>query len=403
MPTHIYVVATEIPSLRGGAAVRNFNLIKQYLANGHTVSVFCLTESLEDADLNTLAELGVQLYPVILPQVTPLLIAKALLLKHVPPYMLQFRKSGLGLKLAEICRQSPPDIIQFEEINAYYAVEPYLQAIVQGSSAITILDAHNVEQNALAAAFRSFGLAKRLMGWSILPFFRKLEDQTALKVDGLLCCSEEDAEYFRKLGAPQVAMIPNGVDCDYFHAQEPTIAPELLFMGGASYPPNNEALHWYFTRIHQQIKAARPDIKISIIGGKPPAWLSEMAQQDDSIKLPGFVPDVRAYLSRATVCISPMLGGSGTSLKILEYMSSARAVVSTPIGARGIDVTDKYNIALAQSETGFAMHVINLLASPSLNRALASNARQLMVEKYSWKSIGRNMNEFADFITKSEA
>jgi len=96
-------------------------------------------------------------------------------------------------------------------------------------------------------------------------------------------------------------------------------------------------------------------------------------------------------LDKAAICISPMIGGSGTSLKILEYMASAKAVVSTTVGVRGIDCTNGKDVLLADDAASFADSILGLMASTQRCAELAHNARALVLAVYDWNAVGDHL------------
>ena len=394
----IYIVATEVPSLRGGAPVRNLNLIIQYVSAGYDVSVFCLFRPKDNDELERLKYIKtLKVYPVPLQSFSVISKVKAILINRVPPFMSQYRDSNLSKKLTEICKLSLPDYVQVEQLNAYYAIIPALDGL-HGKS-IIILDAHNVEQKALRDGIKMFNPIKKLIGYYILPRFSKLENNASLSVDAVLCCSYDDATFFRNIGCSQVIEVPNGVDCSYYRIETHPLTDTLLFMGGTTYPPNEDALKWYFANIHDLVKQKRPQLKFFIIGSKPPKWLLKLALNDKSIVLPGYVDDVRKYIKLSSVCISPMRGGSGTSLKILEYMASSKAVVTTTFGVRGIKYTDGYDIMIADDAIKFANSIVMLMNSKELNIRVSKQARDLMLSSYEWSVIFTNLNQQLELLT----
>lgn len=402
MKHKIYIVATEVPSLRGGAAVRNLNIIKQYIAHGYDVSLFCIASEKDTGEIKKISDIGLsEIFVIPLPQIGVLHSMKAIIFNRVPPYMLRYKMSALGETVAREAAKNNPHFIQFEQTNAYYAVGDQMDSLSNKATTL-ILDAHNVEQVAFEHSLKTFGVLKRLVGRYVLSGVKRTEDSAGLHADTVLCCSDEDRRYFETLGAKSTTVVPNGVDCVYFSNLSADAEQSLLFMGGTGYPPNDQALRWYFSDIHAELKHTVPDVKIYILGGTPPDWLKQLAERDSSIQLPGYVEDVREYIAKASVCISPMLGGSGTSLKILEYMASMKPVVSTTHGARGIACKDGYNIVLTNDSSEFAQKIASLLQSKKKRISLSEKARELMLEAYDWSGIGAALHSHLVDIKTSE-
>jgi glycosyltransferase involved in cell wall biosynthesis len=112
-------------------------------------------------------------------------------------------------------------------------------------------------------------------------------------------------------------------------------------------------------------------------------------QNDPLITVTGTVPDVRPYIWDAGVSIVPLRIGGGTRLKIYEAMAAGTPVVSTPVGAEGLDVTDGLNISLAADPESFAARCLALLDDQDRARAQASAALDLVTSRFSWDQVGR--------------
>jgi glycosyltransferase involved in cell wall biosynthesis len=215
-----------------------------------------------------------------------------------------------------------------------------------------------------------------------------------LKFDHLIVVSNIDKEIYISKGISEdkIDVLPNGVDCESFDpikiVGEITLNhPNILFMGKLSYQPNIIAIKIYLQHVHPIIKKELPETKIYIIGINCPEWLKEYSKIDNSVEIIGFVKDVRPYITNADICIAPLTRGSGTRLKILEYMAIGKPVVSTTIGAEGLEIADGKNILIADDWSGFADKIIDLLNDEKLAKKIGTNGRKLVEEKYDWKKI----------------
>jgi glycosyltransferase involved in cell wall biosynthesis len=112
----------------------------------------------------------------------------------------------------------------------------------------------------------------------------------------------------------------------------------------------------------------------------------ELARQDHSIEITGEVDSVRPYFARADVFVCPVRMGGGFRGKVLEAMACGVPVVSTALGAEGLPASDGKNILLAETAPELARGVLRLLKDASLHQSIASEARELMVEHFSWQS-----------------
>jgi glycosyltransferase involved in cell wall biosynthesis len=389
----VYVISTEVPSLDGGAPIRNLNLIKGLAKAGFTVRVICITSDSDKANVSKLQNIkNVTVHPVNLFTLKPWGYTQSLILQVIP-YMYQFRKSGLDLEIKKLLYTETPDIVQLEQINGYYSVSSIIPELKKRKVKV-VLDAHNVEQDLLRQTLIVFPFFKRLIGKWILNNFIEIENRATHEADAILTCSENDREFFKSRSQCVIKVIPNGIDTQYFKGEQISDKPFVLFMGGLSYPPNEDAIRWYIDSIHDMVGKAIPDYKLFLIGGNSPRWLSEKLLIDKRIINLGFVPDVRKYLAKAAVCVSPMRYGSGTGIKSLTYMATGHGTVSTTVGARGLEVKGHRDIMIADTPSLFAATVARLLKDKNLNRQLGINARKQMVKKYDWSIINENLVRF---------
>jgi len=388
----IFVITTELPGRIGGTPVRNYNLIKQIPKDKFSLCLFTILDNQTKYYLpKTEKKLSIPIYAVTSKRLSMVKKINALLVNRLIPYMEEYRGSGLGLILLRKINEEQPNIVQIETLNAYYAIIDILPIIKEKNIKI-IFDAHNVEQIAFEESIKVFNLIKKIIGRWILPNFIKIENKAIKSVDYVFTCSDIDKAFFEKLvNSKIITVIPNGVDLMFFMPNKQVVGNTVLFMGKASYPPNEEALKYYFSEIHELVKKSIPDVKIYILCGKSPLWLKRIAVNDPSIILPGFVEDVREYLDKTRICISPIKSGSGTSLKILEYMAMSKPVVSTSKGVRGLDIENKKNILIADNPFDFANKIIWLIENPIEGKKIGARARKLIEERYKWNIISQKV------------
>jgi polysaccharide biosynthesis protein PslH len=384
----IFIVATELPARIGGSCIRNFNLIKQLPKDIFSVSLFTIIDDETKKFLSDVKnELNIPIYPITYKGFSLMKQLYASIIKRVIPYMEEYRVSGIANVLLNKINEEHPDIIQLEQINAYYAIKDIIPFIKEKNIKI-ILDAHNVEQVAFKESLKIFPLIKRAIGKWILPNFAKIENNVAKSVEHIFTCSDTDKAHFADIVNTEIiTVIPNGTDTVFFRSEKTVLENTLLFMGGVYYPPNEEALRYYFSDIHPSLKKLISDIKIYVLCGKPPKWISQIMANDNSVIAPGFVVDVREYLNKAKVCITPIKSGSGTRLKVLEYMSMGKPVVSTSKGAEGLDVKNNRNILIADHPDDFLGKIIRLMRNPKEAAMIGKEARRLVEKKYDWKII----------------
>jgi glycosyltransferase involved in cell wall biosynthesis len=202
----------------------------------------------------------------------------------------------------------------------------------------------------------------------------------------VLVCSERDRQKILSK-VPEIngaiTVIPNCVNInDYINYKR--INDEnasshkfnILFIGLLSYFPNADAVHSICTKI-----APNMDDKFEfiIVGKNPP-----IVKKPDNVTFSGYVDDIKKYISKSDICIAPLRYGSGTRLKILEYMAMGKPVISTSKGAEGIDYTNGENIIIEDDIEMFPERIFELIEKNQKREELGKRAQQLVGLKYNW-------------------
>ncbi len=226
-----------------------------------------------------------------------------------------------------------------------------------------------------------------LVQWRRLVTF---ERHVCQQVDHVIAVSDADAESFRRLASDvKVSVVPNGIYTREYEA--PTGQLELgpaalLFTGTMNYRPNVDAVIWFADHILSEIRNAVPEARLFVVGNKPHERLDGLRQRAD-IEVTGYVQDVLPFLCSASVYVAPLRMGSGTRLKLLQAMAAGCAIVSTHVGAQGLDVQSGREMMLADDPETFARATAALLRDPALRQKLGAAAHTLVCEQYDWSVI----------------
>ncbi len=262
-----------------------------------------------------------------------------------------------------------------------------------------VYHAHNVE----------YLLRKARNGGTLLLWITRLAERALVKkADLATAVSQVDANAMKKLYGRLPSILPNGVDVDLFRMSSSDIKEiknkyqlrekAILFMGLTEYPPNKEAIDALVNEIFPRILKRDADVQLAVIGGKIEyrrPWLLN----------PGSIPyeDIPAFISACQVCVAPIRSGSGTRLKILEYMAANRPVVSTPKGAEGLDFINAKHLLIADSNQEFADAILCLLQAPGFAANMSQTAYAQIQKKYSWQIIASGFaNEIPNQVNLSE-
>ena len=226
----------------------------------------------------------------------------------------------------------------------------------------------------------------------------------------VLTVSEEEKELLISCGVEQskIEVIPNGVDTNEFDINKNIQSIFQLrkqyglesyrivtFVGNMEYLPNREAVKLIAFRIAAAVKKEVPNVKFLIIGR-----ITEKINTPDLI-FTGRVDNVSKLLSASDVAIVPLLRGSGTSLKILEYFSCALPVVSTTIGVRGLNVKNGIHALITDDIDEFSNMIIELLRDRELASKLGESSRRFVMMKYDWGIIGKRLNAIYETIMEN--
>src|SRR5262249_18577619 len=139
----------------------------------------------------------------------------------------------------------------------------------------------------------------------------------------------------------RIAVVENGVDTERFASAQsstPGVCRDFIFVGNMDYYPNIEAAVSFATNIWPQLRSRIRDTRLAIVGANPTTAVHTLSRIP-GVTVTGTVPDVRPYYGNALAAIVPLRTGGGTRLKILEAMAASVPVVSTPMGAEGLEVT----------------------------------------------------------------
>ena len=214
-----------------------------------------------------------------------------------------------------------------------------------------------------------------------------LERELLGRAAGVSCVSDRDAAALRTAGGADPIVVPNGVDLARYAFRAAAPSEELIFfVGDLSWPPNAEGVRWLRERVWPILERRRPAVRAEILGRDAPASLAALSA--DNFRLLGEGGDTRPYWMRAAVAVVPLLAGGGSRLKILEAAASGVPVVSTAVGAEGLDFVAVREIAIHDEPEAFADAVARLLADPEAARSQAAAARARVEALYDWKRIG---------------
>jgi glycosyltransferase involved in cell wall biosynthesis len=260
-----------------------------------------------------------------------------------------------------------------------------------------VVDSHNIDYDlARQYARDSSSLFRRLYAEANWRKLRREELAIYREADGVyLCGPSDERRLLDEVPGVRTAVIPNAADLEYYQPCSNDPAPDgrtVVFFGHLSYPPNVDGVNHFLRDIWPRIAKAHSKARCKIIGGQPPPSLLALA--GPRVEVTGFVQDLRPHLAAAAAVVVPLRQGGGTRLKIVEAMAMGKAIVSTTLGAEGIQAVPGRDILVEDQPANFGDAVNRLLAEPDLAARIGRSARQLAVERYGWREGARALEGF---------
>ncbi|RIK47610.1 MAG: glycosyl transferase family 1 [Chloroflexi bacterium] len=182
-------------------------------------------------------------------------------------------------------------------------------------------------------------------------------------------------------------VIPICVDASaaLLHRRAP--APRITFLGGLHYPPNAEGVLWFAKEVFPAVRAACPQAILTVIGKQPPPELAQMGIPAANLEVTGYVADPSPYLQETGAFIVPLRAGGGMRVKILDAWRWGLPMVSTTVGAEGLEARSGDNLLIADDARSFAAATIRLLGDASEGERLAAAGRRTLAQRYDWRTV----------------
>lgn len=220
---------------------------------------------------------------------------------------------------------------------------------------------------------------------------RRLERAAPARYARVAVCSEADRAFFPRRLRDRVLVVPNGVPAHQLARPRPAEEPfSLVFVGRMQYEPNIDAALWLIRDILPRVAAALPGVRLYIVGDHRNPTLQAL-HDGKRVVVTGRVEDVEPFVARAAVSVAPIRVAGGTRIKILESLALGTPVVSTTIGAEGLDVVPGRHLRIGDTAEGFAAEAVALLKGPAAREALRGAGRALVADRYTWEAIGRRL------------
>lgn len=325
-----------------------------------------------------------------------------------PLTVLNYFDSAAEMKLQALLNRQRFDTVQLEGVH----LTPYLRVIAKVQHPPEILiDWQNIESELMerysetAASWWTKMAGRRTAKLLHRLELRLLEKQKVHTV----VSTREKQKLLKQRPEARIEVIPNGVDTQYF---SPTLVAEkaiasprvgqkrnLLFVGSMDYHANVDGVVWFAREIWPEIAAKNPDLEFVVVGRNPKSEIRALASE--RIRVTGTVDDVRPYYANAISVIVPLRVGSGTRLKILEAMAAGVPVVSTSLGAEGIDAVPNTHLFLADNPRTVIEVIQHILANPN-HLGVVEAAREFVLQHFDWSQGGIRLLELHRELSKRQ-
>lgn len=395
---HLLIVNRDLPIFPGWGGVEYFRTTRLTRLTD-TVGLVSMVHTREQHEKKQqLREAGTRLYLWENPH-----LAEALPVNGVRPSWA--RRAGKQLYYFTQTRLQRPQDTAIQDLQFRNMSDALLQAltdecwqvliVVQSDSAhwlnylprfpVSVLVMHDVRAmlyERWARAIPSIGkrVSLLLQAW----LYRHFERTYCRQYDLVVTVSTSDAAWVRQHYDPTgLITIPLPVDGSYFEPlpDVPEAAARILFTGLMDHPPNTDAACFFAQHVLPRVQAAIPAAEFWIVGRNPPAPVQALAALP-GVVITGFVPDIRPYIAQATVVVVPLRFGSGMRHKILEAWAMQKCVVSTSIGAEGLDCQDGVDLLIADDPQTMADKVIHALRDPHWREQLRTRGRDLITTQH---------------------
>jgi glycosyltransferase involved in cell wall biosynthesis len=311
-------------------------------------------------------------------------------------------------QLANVLRSRQFDAVQIEGVH----LMEYLPVIreARGCPAI-VVDWHNIESEMMWRYAETTGnWAKKLAAKRTAKLIEGAENKLLdACVTHTVTSERERQKLIARCPGAYIQVVPNGVDTGFYTAEKVAEAcrrsgpcdskQTILFVGSMDYHANIDAVTWFSRAAWPEIARNHPHLDFTIVGRDPAPEVRALAS--DYIHVTGTVDDVRPFYASAVAAVVPLRSGSGTRLKILEAMAAGVPVISTRLGAEGLDVEHDVHLLLADTGPEIAAAICRVASSFETRTRLSAAARALVCRVYDWSVIGKQLHEIHADLVKS--
>jgi glycosyltransferase involved in cell wall biosynthesis len=381
-----------LPAKDGGCIAMN-NLTQGLLSLGHKVKVLTIYTHKHDLNLELLPEEYIQqtdIEGVFVDTRINLVDAFTAFMTNDSYHVNRFFSPDMDIKLDRLLRKHQFDVIHLESLF----MTPYLGTIKRRSKAPVVLRAHNIEytiwekiaigtKNPIKKAYINH-LARQLKEFELNMFNF---------VDGIATISESDKIRMLQLGVRQpIRTISFGIDLKNYQVSQVPNEVSLFHLGAMDWEPNIEGLSWFIEKIWPHIFNHFPNLKLNLAGRNMPDKFTNL--RVPGVRVIGEVDDAHGFMCNHAIMVVPLLSGGGIRVKIIEGMAMGKAIVSSTIGAIGIEDHNSEALRIADSLSEWINALEPLVSNPTKISELGNHARAFAEKHFDNEQITRALIQF---------
>jgi len=338
-----------------------------------------------------------------------------------PLPVLNYTTAGMKSALSRLLSEQHFDIVQIESIH----LSAYLPIIRNAPCRpMVICDWHNIESELMRRySEQEVHTLRKIYARDTSRKMRVLERRVMNEFDAHVVVSRRDESRLLELNpSGRVSVVENGVDTSYYSDEQiekayvarladgrsrlgdgpesPVTRRRIVFVGSMDYHANIDAVVNFARDVWPLVREQKPEFIFTIVGRDPATEVRQLASIP-GVEVSGTVDDVRPYYREAVVAVVPLRVGGGSRLKILEAMAAGIPVISSSLGAEGLEVSHGENILIVDGTKDLKEAIASVAANDKLQQKLRLGGRALVSERYEWTRLGAALAKVHDNLLKS--
>jgi len=379
---------------KDGGSIAMYNIARGLAAEGHSVDILAMEtpkHPVQDTSKELPENVTMKTYFVDT-SIKPFQLLKSIFFSSIPYIAKRFIDKGFEDELIKQLANNKYDIVQLEGLY----LMPYIPAIRNHAKSKIALRSHNIESEIWKRLFRNEkSIIKKLYLKQLSNKIRKFEARAINKYDFLIPITYRDAAEYQKLGNSKPGKviqtgIPRAEIAEKLVVREKR---KLYFLGSLDWLPNQEGLIWFVENVWPMISHSSANLEFHVAGRNAPDWFPKLIDKP-GITFHGEIEDALAFVDKYDIMIVPLLSGGGMRVKIVEAMAKGKIIVTTPIGAEGLDIIPNYHAIVAETPSDIAAGVQVILDNTDFLIKLGENSIRFIKNNYTNRALAKELANF---------